>query len=186
MPIPLGIFATAGASASGATYELISTVILSNSTTPTVDFTSIPSTYKHLQIRSSVRGWTATNSNMSMRFNSVTSASYAWHGLAGAGSSVFSESAANTTFIPLEGISGNDTASGNFGGVIVDVLDYASTVKNTTIRALLGHSDSTGSRIRLASGLFNNTSAISSITLGMANGGNFITASRFSLYGIKG
>jgi hypothetical protein len=188
MPIPLGIFAVAGAGAAGGfAYEQIETVILNNSTTPTVTFSSIPSTYKHLQIRSAVRGWTGTNSNVSLRFNGVTTSSYAWHGLWGFdGGSVQSDNGTSTTFIALEGISGNDTAANNFGGLIVDILDYANTAKNTTTRGLLGQYDATGSRIRLASGLFNNTSAISSITLGMAAGGNFITASRFSLYGIRG
>lgn len=188
MPIPLGIWATAGAGAAGTgAYELISTTVLSNSTTPTVEFSSIPSTYKHLQIRSAVRGWTGTHSTISLRFNGVTSASYSWHGLFGFdGGSVVAENEINATFISLEGIAGDGSTAGDFGGVVLDILDYTNTSKNKTTRALLGHRDSTGARVKLASGLFNNTSAISSITLGMANGGNFITGSRFSLYGIKG
>jgi hypothetical protein len=40
--------------------------------------------------------------------------------------------------------------------------------------------------IRLVSGVWLNTSAVSSISLVVGGGSNIVTGSRFSLYGIKG
>jgi hypothetical protein len=63
-------------------------------------------------------------------------------------------------------------------------LDYSSTSKNTTLRALYGMADNIN-RIYLSSGLYNQTTAVSSLTL-TASANNFAALSRFSLYGIKG
>jgi hypothetical protein len=75
-----------------------------------------------------------------------------------------------------------------FGGGVVDILDYASTSKNKTIRTLSGADiNGAGGDLRLSSGLwFATPAAITSITL-YANGGSsdFAQYSSFALYGIK-
>jgi hypothetical protein len=78
----------------------------------------------------------------------------------------------------------NDTNS--FGATIIDILDYASASKNTTLRTLSGSSTSSNPRIGLHSGLWNVTDAVTSITLTDNEGLNYTSSSRFSLYGIKG
>ena len=73
------------------------------------------------------------------------------------------------------------------GVSIVDIHDYASSTKNTTVRSLVGwdsNNDVDGGYIRLTSGLFNNTASVTSISL-VDLGGNFTTTSTFALYGIK-
>jgi hypothetical protein len=115
----------------------------------------------------------------------VTTSSYAYHQLfATSGGSVFSQNASNQTSILFEDclVRSNQTANAFAMGVI-DLLDYASTVKNTTTRTALGRLET--SRVQFSSGLFNNTNAITSLTL-QPSSLNFVTGSRFSLYGIKG
>ena len=77
---------------SGA-YELISTTILSTTAT-SVTFSSIPSTYKHLQIRYIARATTGGVANFTMTFNG-TSSGYSYHGLYGDGASAAALGAAS-------------------------------------------------------------------------------------------
>ena len=65
---------------------------------------------------------------------------------------------------------------------VVDILDPFSTTKNTTTRTLSGRA--TGG-VALDSFVYLSTSAITSVQV-MTNAANYLTASRFSLYGIKG
>jgi hypothetical protein len=194
MPIPLGIFATAGAGGAAAgAFELITTTLLSTTAT-TVTFSSIPQTYKHLQIRvtlrtnqSSVQGFALTyaNGNNGSPFNKSS------HQLIGNGSTV--SSGYNTDYGDLNllpgATPGNNASAGIFGATIIDVLDYTSTVKNKTFKSLGGYvnSGSTNNdrRIGLYSGLWNDLTTISSITIS-ASGASFVSGCRFSLYGIKG
>lgn len=185
--IPLGILGNRRGGAVAGAYELISTVIASGGET-SISFSSIAGTYKHLQVRFTARD---TNDfgggsirDLSLRFNGVSSNSYVYHELQGSGSSVYSAYASAWNTMPIRRCTIDDTAtSGVFGSGVIDILDYASTSKNKTVRALAGISASTGTSIALESGLFLDTSAISSITFYPAVG--FKAASRFSLYGIK-
>jgi hypothetical protein len=79
-------------------------------------------------------------------------------------------------------VSGTNTTYANAG--IIDIHDYASTTKNKTTR-MFGGIDKNGSgEVSLFSGLWRNTSAITSINIYMSSG-NWTTDSTFSLYGIK-
>jgi hypothetical protein len=182
MLIPFGVLSAAGVSEGGETYELIESVILTG-TQASVTFSSLAtyaSTYKHLQIRSVAKG-TDYNDNIFLQFNGNTGNNYSHHRLLGDGSSV--SSVATTTTSDLIGGFYSSSATNIFAPSITDILDPFSTTKNTTIRCL--HGDSNAPTIRLASGAYYNTEAISSITL-FAKVLSFVAGSRFSLYGIKG
>jgi hypothetical protein len=68
---------------------------------------------------------------------------------------------------------------------VIDILDAFETTKNKTIRSFGGQVGSGANLILLHSGFWNNTAAISSITLGVNGAPQFATGCRFSLYGIK-
>jgi hypothetical protein len=74
----------------------------------------------------------------------------------------------------------NETTGVVYSGVL-DILDYVSTTKNKTVRAIYGHH----SGVSLFSGFINNQAAVSKISL-IAGLGAYSTISRFSLYGLKG
>jgi hypothetical protein len=83
----------------------------------------------------------------------------------------------------IDASSSNGTANSYCAGII-DIVDYANTAKNTTIKALYGKAEASR-KLHLVTGFINSTSAINQVTL-TGGAGNFTTASRFSLYGIKG
>ncbi len=171
-------------------YELISTAYGTGSS-GTITFSSIPQTYKHLQIRAVAR----TTSTSVQRFytslnGDAINANYAVHGLRATqtANSVSSYSFANTLTGFYAGDSGSSTGgyTTDLSAHIIDVLDYAAS-KNKTIRHLSGLIDNPSSgehRIGLHSQLWINTSAVSSLSFVMSSG-SFSNNTRFSLYGIK-
>jgi hypothetical protein len=183
--LPLGLLSQGGGGAAASGFELIETQLIS-STTSSLTFSSIPSSYKHLQIRgigrSSVAGDTG---GFGMQLNADAGSNYTFHAITGDGSSVASlaQTARTNAAVGLMTASGSTTDS--FGVLILDILDYTNTNKNKTLRSLTGK-QSTGSLLRLASGAWLNTSAVSSITFLDTVGGSFVAGTRFSLYGIGG
>ena len=147
-----------------------------------VTFSSIPSTYTHLQIRGITRNANADDST-GIRLNSDSGSNYARHFLRGNGTSATAAAASSVSAMegPFTAYSG--TTANAFTGVIIDILDYANTNKNTTIRAL-GGADLNGSgAINLVSGLWMNTAAVNTISI-FAGSGNIVEYSTFALYGV--
>jgi len=102
--------------------------------------------------------------------------------LYGDGGSIFAGAGGNTD--RLYAAFGGTTTDPGSG--IADILDYANTNKNTTIRALLGHERSTGisDDVAITSGVWVNTNAITRIDIFPATG-TFAANAQFSLYGLK-
>jgi len=170
----------------GGSFESIATANGTGSS-GTITFSSIPSTYKHLQIRVMTRS-SSTGRNIQVRFNSDTGANYAQHNLRGNGATAAAAGSASVTEIEAGWIATSADLTNVMGVSIIDFHDYASTTKNKTLRAISGlnnNNTTTNERIYLYSGLWMNTTAINSISL-ISNSGNWTTASVFSLYGIKG
>ena len=69
---------------------------------------------------------------------------------------------------------------------VTDILDYTDTNKLTTVRTLGGYDVNGAGQFGLFSNLWNNTAAVSTITLRIVGGTNFAQYSEFALYGIKG
>ena len=184
---------SSGAGAS-ADYELISTSVLgSNQTSVTFTDSGAWTPYKHLQIRYVARSTVSnTADNLTLRFNGDTSGtSYSTHLLYGDGSSAASAAfnsgnGARSFIYVASAITAASALTYNFAPGVVDILDFASTSKNTTTRALGGYMDSNiaSRRVGLFSGLWINTAAVTSISVG--NSADFLAGSRFSLYGLKG
>jgi hypothetical protein len=178
----LGIIASSFA-ASTTSYESIATTTVGAGGSATVTFSSIPSTYKHLQIRGFGRNTTAT-ANMGLRFNSDSgTTNYRSHYLYGDGAAGAGDYGSGASWLYL----GSAPSTANtFAGVVIDVLDYTSTAKNKTIRALHGYDLNGSGVVQLISGLWmNSASAVSSIDLVMG-ANNYAQYSSFALYGIKG
>ena len=155
----------------------------------TISFTSIPATYKHLQVRALIRGTASASAiNANMQFNSDTGSNYSYHELygSGAGGGQASAGATQTRFF-LHGNAPAATAlASSFGVAVMDILDYANTSKYKTTRSFNGLDvNGSGGYILLDSGSWRNTNAITSIQIA-PNSGNFAQYSQFALYGIKG
>ena len=168
-----------GAGGGGASFESIATATPTG--TNSVTFSSIPSTYKHLQIRATISNVTS-NIYYYTQFNGDSSASYARHGLYGDGASAAAFAQAPNRNEIMVGYDGGFTQPMS---VIVDIHDYANTSKNKTVRAISGNDRNGSGIIALLSGVWLSTSAINSLTF--YNGGNnYTTGTTIALYGIKG
>jgi len=114
MLIPIGFL---GGGAPAGSYELITTTILGSSTS-SVTLSSIPSTYKHLEVRYTARQSGSGNLNyMFYSVNGVTSGIYGTHYLLGQGSSVISNaSLANGSFFDINVLPSSLTAFNSCSG----------------------------------------------------------------------
>ena len=166
-------------------YESIQTALV-GSGGGTISFTSIPATYKHLQIRSISRGTDAGSSRLEMRINGDTGSNYSFHYMYGNGSSAFADGYATQSNILLNRIAGAGTLGSVFGAEIMDILDYADTNKYKTVRAITAFDENGAGEIQVNSGSWRSTSAITSITFTAESGSNLAEYSHFALYGIKG
>ena len=184
-PISLGIFAAASQSVVTNSYESIATVTSTGSSGNLV-FSSIPGTYTHLQIRGILRtSDTGTFNNQGLRFNSDSTSSYAYHTLAGNGTTASASATSSVQSInDFMRAASDSLASGIFGVAVIDILDYANTNKYKTMRVLQGGDGNGSGIVGLSSGLWMKTDAITSITI-IPSGGTAITNSTFALYGIK-
>lgn len=166
-----------GAAASTNSYESIATVTIGAGGASTASFSSIPSTYQHLQIRIFAKTADAGSfGNASMSINGGSGE--ARQDLYGTGSAV-----------GVSGISGNFItyigASAQFGASVVDIFDYADTNKAKTTRGLGGVDNNGSGLVAMTYALETSTTAISSLTF-TSSSGNFAQYSSFALYGIKG
>lgn len=179
-----GITGSGGASLSS--YESIATATGTGSS-GTITFSSIPSTFKHLQLRimSRIDGVGTGDQYGRIRPNADSTTNYTYHALYGNGTSATADGNASGTF---NGVTLSNLRGGNAAGImsvnIVDILDYTSTTKNKTFRLFSGWDTNGSGFVYQISSLWLSTNAISSIEI-FHNGANFTTASTFALYGIK-
>jgi hypothetical protein len=162
-------------------FQSIATVSVGSGGAANVEFTSIPATYTHLQVRIISRNSANDNQSISMQFNSDTGNNYARHRLYGLGSSVGADGSSSTNLI-IAGV--EPTATSTFGASIVDILDYANTNKYKTARVLSGRETNSVGSVFFNSGLWQSTNAITSIKLAPESS-TFAQYSHFALYGIK-
>ena len=161
--------------------EPIASTLL-GSTTTTISFSNIPQGYKHLQIRGIAKtAQSGTSDHYGIvKFNDID-LTYI-HILSGGGSATAAESAAGVgrqMLIPMSGVTA-------FGTFVMDIVDYANSTKNKTVRTLAGYDKSGGGNVGLYSGFLADTAPIKSLTF-YTNGNNGFTANtRISLYGIRG
>lgn len=151
----------------------------------TISFSSITGNYQHLQFRGivtpDVRG------DIRIKLNGSTSG-YRVHYLSGNGTNVEALSF-GLTYMPFMNQAGIPSTS--YPTIfILDIHDYASTTKTKVLRMFVGSSsNSTGAvsdTVEIASGLWNDTSAITSISFGAGASANWTSSSSISMYGIKG
>ena len=169
-------------------YESIATVTVPVGGSANVEFTGISGSYSHLQVRFIARTARASfqDDNMAMQLNGNTGSNYAWHQLSGDGASATSGASTTTTDLRVGRITGATATSGNFGAGVIDILDYANTNKYRTIRTLSGNEFNGSGTLTFFSGLYQSTTAVTSIKLFSQTGSNnFSQYSSFALYGIK-
>lgn len=191
MPI-IGVIASSNQATKLSNFYSIATTTVGASPASFVTFSNIPSTYTHLQLR--VMSWTNDTANsglgnvrMSGFFNGdETQTNYYSHILIGDGGGAavgaFNEQSAK---FMSDSVRNSMPAPGVF---IADILDYKDTNKFKTVKTLSGYNNNTStsgnSSVRLYSGLWRNTAAITSIKI-VPESGSLKQYSTFALYGVQ-
>jgi hypothetical protein len=180
MSLILGILDSGGAAAGGgSSYESIATVTVGSGGQASIEFTSIPADYTHLQIRGITGNVTSGNASSGVYYaanSDTTNGNYKSHALYGDGGSV-TASAGNR----LLGLIG---ATSGYNAYVIDILDYKNTNKYKTVRSLSGFDQNGYGFVWFGSSVWMNTNAITSLTFN-SDGGNFLQYSQLALYGVK-
>jgi large repetitive protein len=169
--------------------ELIATGATTGGSTMTVTFSSIPQTFKHLQIRLTGKSYmSGSSASANVRFTVGGVTNYSYHEIKGiSGTSSAAGAASQTSILLASSIWPQiDAPTYNVAGIILDVNDYTNTTNNKTIRLHGGSNVSTGTfGSILQTGTVVSTAAISSISFSQINGGGW-QLTKYSLYGIRG
>jgi hypothetical protein len=185
----LGIWASAQQPALNATsFESIATVNVGAGGVSGVTFSSIPSTYTHLQLRILGRGAnTNAECQFAYQFNGDGGSNYTFHLVRANGSGIFADGIGGTTAaIATVRYAAANASANMFGAGITDILDYSNTSKNKTVRSIGGTDQNGSGQVYYSSNLWMNTSAINSIYIYNSDFGNISQYSQLALYGIKG
>lgn len=151
-----------------------------------ITFSSIPDTFTDLLIVASLRqDEGAPNAFPLVTFNSASLSNYSARFLDGDGSAVGSST---YTTIYWQTTKPADTAN-TFGSVQIYIPNYRSAVAKSVSIDNVYENNATANRLRLAAGLWNDTSAITSVILHAGGNSatpqyNFVQYSSASLYGI--
>ena len=162
MAAPLGYFSSVSQTGN---FFLIQQ--LSPSAVSTVTFSSIPATYKSLQVRFNLVT-SASSTYFGLQMNGDTGANYAFHQLAGNGAAAYAGGGATQNYGVINPAL-TVTTYPNVG--IVDILDYANTNKNKTVKSIAGSNNNTSAGcIAIESDVWLSTAAITSLTLFIGSG----------------
>jgi hypothetical protein len=167
-------------------YESIATTTVGSGGQSTVTFSSIQTSWTHLQLRIFAKTNRALNRDgILITINSDSGNNYTAHGLYGDGANPFTDAGTARTSNIVYRASGNSGATDIFGTMIIDFLNYKDTNKYKTLRSLGGVDLNGSGEVNFYSGLWLNSNAITSISLAPAVGTSFLQHSQFDLYGIK-
>jgi hypothetical protein len=160
-------------------FNSIQTITVGAGGAANIEFTSIPQTYNHLQIR--VSALSAGASWMRGYINGDVGNNYSYHDVRGAASNSITVgrgaslpemymllNASNTTTCPIVGI--------------IDIFDYANTSKYKTVRSIGGQDGNSSGYAQASSNLWISTSAVTSFKLIRDTWNQYST---FALYGVN-
>ena len=156
----------------------ISTVEVGAGGAASIDFNSISGSFTDLMIVLSSR--TAVSDNgLRMKVNGATS-NLSTRLVYGNGSGI--GNATETTYI---GATSNSTSTANtFGNAIIYITNYAGTAGKSFSADLVSENNGTSATQFLTAGLYNSSTAITSLSFVNDAGGNFAQYSSATLYGV--
>jgi hypothetical protein len=162
------------------TYTLISSNVLASSTA-SVNFSAIPSTYTDLVIKAGIRN-TSTTTITRVRLNGVTSG-YSGLSITGNGSTASSESQ-STAYLYGGELNDSTTTANTFTSMELYIPNYTWSKQKAVSTFASTENFGSSAKIIAYSGLSNITSAITSIEIYVATN-SFAEGSSFYLYGIS-
>lgn len=168
-------------------FDALATVTVPSGGLATVTFANVPTGYKHLQIRALGKSNRAGGQDQfTMVINGDTTTNYYQHAIEGTGNASAATAFAYARNWVCLGDFADDTYNSNvFGAAICDILEYSNTNKYKTTRSISGWDSNGNGYVRYESSLWNSTSAITSLTIGVQDGTLIKEFSSFALYGVK-
>ena len=171
------------------TYEAIATVTVGSGGATTIDFTSIPGTYTDLLLKISARDNFAaifTDNGFIITFNN-SSSGYTSRLIYGAGSPFVAGSgvSSDTTAARYTYATGANATASTFANAEIYIPNYASSNNKSVSSDSVGENNGTDSILSLATNLWTNSAAITSIKLDLDGSNLFVQHSTATLYGIK-
>lgn len=160
------------------TYSQIATQTL-GSNASTITFSSIPGTYTDLVFIAQMKN-NGTGSDFLAKFNSDSGSNYSRTIFGANGSTKYSAKVANASTARFN-YSEPITTDGNTV-FRIHIMNYSNT---TTYKSVISRSDRADSSLALIVNLWRSTSAITSVEFSTDAGGQFVSGSIISLYGIK-
>jgi hypothetical protein len=160
------------------TYTLISSVTVGSGGAANIEFTSIPSTYTDLLIKTSIRNASDTPSCW-LRFNSATT-NFSDRWVYGTGSGALSTTNNNIDFL----INRSSNTANIFGNTEIYIPNYRSSNNKSVSIDTVAEDNATLAYTLLSAGIWSNTAAITSIQI-LASTGNIAQYSTAYLYGIS-
>lgn len=161
------------------TYEPIATTTLS-STAASISFNSIPNTYTDLRFTLVVNTINTGSEGIRLTYNNDSATNYSDTYLSATGTSLVSGRDTNASFIILH-YNGTSTTIPTF--YFGDVLGYRGSTFKTVLTGSSEDKNGSGNSTRNV-GLWRSTSAITTLTLSNAGGGNLGVGTVATLYGI--
>lgn len=166
------------------TYELIASSTVGSGGASSITFTSISSSYTDLLVKCSIRDTTGgVGAYLYMRLNSDTGANYSTNTIEGNGSSAASYASTSQTKMLLWNTNGGGATANTFGNAELYIPNYLSSSTKTVLIDTVAETNASGQYMDIVAGFWNNTAAITSLTL-LPDAG-FAQYSTAYLYGIK-
>jgi hypothetical protein len=161
-------------------FESIATTTISSATS-SIEFTSIPSTYTHLQVRAHMVCSATNNMYMQLGNGTIdTGSNYSWKQLWGESTNANCNDGQGQGFI----YTGYVANSSYPAALIIDIADYANTNKHKTAKTMCANNNNTAGFVVHFSGRWGSSSAVDRLKI-TTGGGTFNQYSHFALYGIK-
>lgn len=161
-----------------ATYIPIATQTL-GSAASSITFSSIPSTYTDLRLV--LTGTTNNSSNLAFQFNGDSGSNYSYTFLSGTGSTVISSSSTNAARALFESQGASSTTIPTM--YTLDVFSYANAANKSCLVTASVDQNGSGA-VETAVALWRSTASITSISIFCNGGGNLLTNSTATLWGI--
>jgi hypothetical protein len=173
------------------TYTLIASNTLGSSAA-SVTFSAIPNTYTDLVLRISARSDSPNGQGAAdglfVRFNSSDAGQYSWTMIRSTGTAVTSDynyTVGNFYAGDYFGTNGYAATASTFSSAEFYIPSYASSNKKPLSVVGVNETNASAAYMGIEAALWNNTSAISNISLAPVFANNFVSGSSFFLYGIK-
>ena len=166
------------------TYVKIQSVTVGSGGASNIEFTNIPQTFDDLVIKLSARPTTGGATQAQIQFNSSGGTAYSDRTLEGDGSTGTASSFPRSSQAFILATAADPATASTFGNTEFYIPNYRSSTNKSLSTDSVTEANQTAAYQALVSGLWSNTSTITSVALTL-NATNFAQHSTAVLYGIR-